>query len=113
MEKEKIDFPEITDLDMSFGSYPEDWFKQILKKATDEGFTGGYSNSSENASKWEKRMSSLFYKGGSINLNKSLDPEFLYKGIRIFKCIAGSFNPKHEHKTAACSFILREIEIHG
>ncbi len=93
-------FPEITDADMAFGGYPEDWFKKTLSTAKAKGF--GMNNC--------KRTSELFYKGGKFNLNKGLDEKYLTEGVRILKCIIGSFNPKHEDKMAICEYILDSIE---
>lgn len=36
---------------------------------------------------------------------EGVDPE---KAIRHIQTILGSFQPKHEHKTAACAFLLAE-----
>lgn len=93
------DFPEVTDVEIAFGYSCKDWFYDTLKEAE-----------KENLHNWEKRFSDLFFCGGSLNLNKSIPEEKLRKGIRLFKAIAGSFEPKHEHKEAVCAMILREIE---
>lgn len=101
----KLDFPEMSDIDISFGRFPKEWFSNALKRANNEGFTG-YSQT-----KWEKRFSSLFFRGGEFHLDHSLDKQYLENGKRIFLAIAQSFYPKHEHKTAVCALILKNIEL--
>lgn len=94
-------FPKISDADMAFGGYPADWFKTTLKDAEVKGF--GPNNCD--------RTATLFYKGGSLNLNKELDSDYITSGVRTLKAILCSFNPKHEHKMAVCEYILSNIEV--
>jgi hypothetical protein len=87
--------------DVALGSYPQDWFKKTLSEAEAAGF--GSNNSA--------RFSNLFFNGGKLNLNRELDDEYISKGVSILKAVMGSFEPKHEHKSAVCEYILASIEV--
>lgn len=93
-------FPEISGADMAFGGYPQKWFKTVLKEAKEKGF--GMNNCD--------RSAKLFYSGGSVNVNKTLDKEYATKGLRALKAVVGSFEPKHEHKMAVCEYIIDCLE---
>ena len=95
----KIEFPIICDVDVCFGNYPTDFFDKVLKNATENGVDKKYTSMAE----------SLFFKGGTVPLNKNLDKEYIRNGTRMLKCILGSFNPKHEHKELVCGAILQAI----
>lgn len=101
----KLQFPDLEEIYVGFGKYPIEWFQKALEQAHTEGMTG------YNQTKWEKRVSLLFFKGGELRLNLSLDTDYLRKGKALFLAIAGSYRPKHEHKTAVCALILKNIEV--
>jgi hypothetical protein len=91
----KIEFPDVSDVDVSFGGYPKDFFNKALQKESPE--------------KYQNMAQSLFFSGGKLNLNDDLPDEYVTKGIRILKAIIGSFTPKHEHKIHVCGVILNAI----
>lgn len=94
----QIDFPIISDLDVAFGEYPKEWFNNILKiEDTPED------------KKWFVLASNLFFKGGTIPINKNLSEEYRYNGYRILKAVMSSFNCKHEDKEKVCGFILKSL----
>ena len=93
-------FPEISDSQIAFGGYPDDWFQETLKEAEEEGF--GINNC--------KRAAQLFYKGGKLNLNREHNPDFLLSGTRALKAVLGSLTPKHEDKMAICEYIIHCLE---
>jgi len=95
---ERLEFPEVNDSDMVFGGYPREWFDSVMKREKPADFQ-----------KWADLMESLFFSGGSLPVNHSLDKEYVNKGIRILKAIMGSFEPKHEHKEQVCAQILAAI----
>lgn len=101
---ERLEFPRVSDAQLNLGGYPEDWFKETLEKARAEGITG------RGRSKYEEKFNDMFYRDGHLELNKSLDDDYLNRGVRLFDAIASSFKPKHEHKAAVCAMILRSIE---
>lgn len=92
---QRLDFPEVTDVNIAFGGYPQDWFSETLKLPED--------------SKYSKAASKLFFNGGSIDINESLPEDYKNRGIRLFKAIFGSFKPKHEHKEHVCGLILKSL----
>lgn len=88
-------FPEVTDVDMAFGTYPKNFFQECLLK--------------ESKPKYEEIVHHLFFEGGEIPHNKSLPKDHLQKGLRIFKSIMCSWDCKHEHKVHVCGVILEEL----
>lgn len=98
METERLEFPEVTDVDIVFGRYPDDWFKKVLDMKEEPG-----------DSKYNDMMEELFFKGGKIPVNESLDIQYRKKGIRILKAILDSFSPKHEEKEKVCGLILKSL----
>ena len=98
MEKWQIDFPEVNDVDIEFGGYPEKWFKEIMdiKDSPDDR-------------NYNEMFSELFFNGGKIPVNENLSDEYLSKGLRILCAVMGSFNPKHEHKDKVCGLILKSL----
>jgi len=74
--KNQLQFPEVTDVDIAFGRYPKDWFKKVL----------AVELSSEDK-KWKDKANSIFFSGGggSLDLNRSLPEEYLFKGLRFFR----------------------------
>jgi hypothetical protein len=58
--------------------------------------------------KWNQLFSDWFYCGlKSLELTpkEGVDKD---KAIYFIRCIMGSWEPKHEHKEAACAFLLNE-----
>lgn len=58
--------------------------------------------------KWQQVFSDLFYRGlvDSKWIPKDgIDPE---KAYRHLMCIVGSFEPSHQHKAAACAYLMSQ-----
>lgn len=92
--------PEVSDVDIAFpASLPD--FDRLLAEAQEEGLEHG---------EWSRRFSDLFFSGGRLNPGKNVPDEERWRLIRYFKACAGSFAPKHEHKTAVCAYLLRTLE---
>lgn len=56
--------------------------------------------------KWQKLVSEWFFGGvklGKITPKSGIDPT---KALRHIRAIMGSFEPSHEHKEAACAYLL-------
>jgi len=85
--------PEVTDLDMAFGStthYP----KGIKELKVDR--------------KWTDLFSELFYNGYrniSVTFKEGADPK---KAMRAIRAAMTSFEPKHEDKEKAVGYMLSE-----
>jgi hypothetical protein len=95
MEKWRIDFPEVTDVDIAFGGYSKDWFKKVLTQPSHR--------------KYENMASSLFFNGGTVPVNKNLPEEYKTRGLRILRAVIGSFEPSHEDKKYVCGVILESL----
>lgn len=93
--EERIDFPEVLDVDIAFGGYPEEWFKEALKI--------------ESKRKYNEMASILFFQGGKVPVNESLPKDYQSKGLRLLKAIIGSFKPRHEDKEHVCGIILENL----
>ncbi len=91
-------YPEIKDFEVTFGSYPREWFDETLKKEF---------KTPENKRKYEEIVSTLFFSGGNIPYTASDDR--VKPALRLFKSIIGSFEPKHEHKIHVCALILEDL----
>jgi hypothetical protein len=54
---------------------------------------------------YEGIVSTLFFRGGKLKLKprKGVDEA---KAMRHIKCVLGSFEPSHEHKTAAVAWLF-------
>jgi anaerobic selenocysteine-containing dehydrogenase len=94
---ETVDIPKVTDAEIAFGTtkhLPEE--KDIPKEFTDETST------------WNTLFDKLFYG------HKDSDKIEMYPKIgvnpvaamRLIKAHMVSFEPKHEHKRAACSYLF-------
>ena len=81
-------------------SMPTD--KVLLTEAIERGF-GDYNNP------YCDLFSELFFKGGGFNLKKDLDSSLKENVFPYFKYFAGSYEPKHEEKTAICAMLLSEL----
>lgn len=56
--------------------------------------------------KWQKLVSAWFFAGvklGKVSPKEGIDTK---KALRHIQTIMGSFEPKHEHKEAACAYLL-------
>lgn len=93
----RLKFKPVSDFDIAFGTYPEDWFKKTLLTCQDGN------------KPWEDKANNLFFNGGTIPTNKELPKEYITEGIRLFKAIMGSWTPKHEDKENVCGQILRSL----
>ena len=93
-----LEFPEVRDVDIAFGGYPKDLFKKVL----------GVELSREDE-KWKTKVNKIFFNGGSLDLNHELSKEYINSGVRMFKAVIGSFEPKHEEKEHVCAVILKNI----
>lgn len=93
-----LQFPDVTDADMAFGGYPRDWFAEVMKRELPRDYR-----------KWADLMEELFFHGGKVPLNESLDKDYVSRGLRMLHAVMGSFEPKHEHKEQVCAQILYAI----
>ena len=91
----RLEFPDVTDIEITFGGYPQEWFSNVLAQEEDR--------------QWSQKAGLLFFKGGEIPINKKLPSEYRSKGIRVLECVLGSCKPKHEHKEHVAGLILRSI----
>lgn len=55
--------------------------------------------------KWNKFFNDLFYCGVITDGLVPVDGIDKSKALRHLKCVAGSFEPKHEHKAAAVAYL--------
>lgn len=90
---------EVRDLDLAFPAnvlpYMPKW------DDIPEEFQNGNSKENKFISKW-------FFQGIrdlDLSPREGVDPD---KAVRHIQMILGSFEPKHEHKEAACAFLMRE-----
>ena len=94
---ERLEFPEVTDAQVAFGGYPRPWFDEALKKA--EGIEP----------EWENKANELFFSGGKVGINESLPEDYRKRGFHMLQAVLGSWEPKHEHKSAVCGLILKSL----
>jgi hypothetical protein len=93
-------FRPFTNLDCAFGADLKDYPPY---DAIPEEFRRGYTPAN-------KVVSTLFYKGGSLDqfglrLKAGVDRSAFYGALKSMLC---SFAPKHEHKEAACAWLVAE-----
>jgi hypothetical protein len=58
---------------------------------------------------WNELVSKWFYggvKGLQFVRKPGVNDKTCRKALRQFRCILGSYEPKHEHKEAACAYLL-------
>lgn len=91
---------ELSDVDVVFG--PRDLFAIMPKMdAIPEDFK-------RRNTQWNEMVSTWFFRGLSkfeLTPKEGVDQD---KALRHVRAIMGSFQPKHEHKEAACAFLLSE-----
>ena len=92
--------PEISDLDFAFPSDALEWMPK--KEDIPEQFWRG-------STEWNKIVSTWFFRGlpGTSDFIPK-DGVDAKKALRAVKATMGSFAPKHEHKEAACAYMLSE-----
>lgn len=97
MTEKKIVIPEITDLDMAFGTVVG---LPVYSQVPDEFKRAG--------SKWNRLFNDMFAFGlKAINLTpkSDIDPAKAWRHIRA---LSGSFQPKHEHKEAGVAYLMSQ-----
>ena len=94
-------YPKVSDADIAFGAYPKHWFKKAVIEARSSGFDMNNCD----------RAAGLFFSGGKVNFDQSLDHDFLERGYRILRAVLGSYDPKHGEKMAVCELIINSLEI--
>jgi len=57
----------------------------------------------EHYSEWNRKANSLMFSGGDVDLKPEIDRKM---AIRQLRACLGSFEPKHEHKTAGVGYLL-------
>lgn len=88
---------EVNDLDIAFPAT----VRHLMPKYSEvpEEFQG-------NSSKWNRFFSDMFYRGiknADLKPKEGIDKD---KAMRHIRCVAGSFEPKHEHKEAAVAYLM-------
>lgn len=89
--------PEVNDVQIAFGNT-----KHMPK------FEDVPEDFKVRTNKWNVLFNEIFYKGGgNVELmpKDAVDPK---KAIRAIRAIMVSMEPKHEHKEAACAYLLSE-----
>lgn len=97
-----LPIPEVSDADVAFPTTPPlpAW------KDLSEDFQRGRGD----ARQWHDIVSTLFFKGGKL-ADFGLTPKDgvdITKAIRAIRVCLGSWEPKHEHKTAGVAYMLSE-----
>lgn len=94
--------PEVSDLDMAFPARALDWMPAW--EEIPEEFKGFHANT-----KWNEIVSYWFFNGLNEKVEfhpkKGVDAE---KAFRAIQATMGSYASKHEHKEAACAYMLSE-----
>jgi hypothetical protein len=96
----RLEFPEIDDIDVVFGGYPQKWFDSVLAIQEEKG-----------DKKYEDIASKIFFSGGTVPVDQNLPKEYISKGLRILKAVLGSFTPEHEHKEKVCGLIIKSLSL--
>ncbi len=91
---------ETTGLDVAFGPKTLSEFLPAMKDIPEEfkRHNGPYQD----------LVSSIFFRGGSIAAWQPKPGINRGAAINHFRTVLGSFEPKHEHKTAGCAYMLSE-----
>ena len=61
-ESWRMEFPEVTDVEKAWGGYPDEFFAKAM-----ESYKEGSNN-------WDRLASQIFFRGGTVPVNKKLDP---------------------------------------
>ena len=93
-------FPKLTGVDAAFSTLRTD--PVLLAEAMARGFYNGNTP-------YNTLFSTLFFKGGKLNLKKNLPEKFENAALPYFKALAASFGPSHEDKEAVCAMLLSEL----
>lgn len=93
-------FPTLTLQQVAFSTLKAD--PVLLEEAERRGFYNGDTP-------YNKLFSELFFKGGTLNFKKDVDPEFRSKVGAYMRALMGSFEPSHEEKEAICALLLSEL----
>ncbi len=92
--------PEVSDGDVAIGSN-FGTNKDLLEKA----------ETNLSSLKWyEVKISTIFFKGGSMSFNPENSDEYNTRLTRYLKAYMQSFDSKHEHKTLVCALLLYSLE---
>ena len=94
----RLNFPEVSDVDIAFGGYDKKWFKK----------TRAIEYKQEDI-EYEEIAIKLLLNGGTIPINTNLPKEYVSLGLRVLKAILGSFEPKNEDKEKVCGLILKSL----
>ena len=100
MNLHTYNFPKLTEAGIAFSTLRTD--PVLLAEAKARGFY--CADTPYNAI-----FSTLFFKGGKLNLKKDLPEDFKNAALPYFKALAASFEPKHEEKKAVCAMLLSEL----
>jgi hypothetical protein len=96
-----LEIPELEDVDVAFAADALVWMPS-MEEIPDEfkQFRG---------TEWNDIISRWFFEGLPKDVKfyprKGVDSE---KALRVIKATLGSFAPKHEHKEAACAYMLSQ-----
>lgn len=92
-----LQIPELNDADIALGS-----IKHMPKYET---VPAEFKNS---GNPYVRFISNWFFRGVDITHLTPQDGVDKTKALRAIKAVIGSFAPKHEHKMAACAYMLSE-----
>lgn len=95
----RLEFPEVTQAAAVFGNYPKEWFKKTLEDTRKEGIDKEYIS----------MANKLFFDGGELDINDSLDKDYISKGLLLLRAVLGSYAPKHEHKEIVAAKIIESL----
>jgi hypothetical protein len=100
LDLRQFKFPEVTAADMAFPTANTN--PVLLEEAKRRGYLYGHKSGN-------KMFTTLFYKGGALQIRKDIPEDFLRAVNGYFRSLIGSWAPKHEHKEAVCAMLLDEI----
>lgn len=97
----------LSGLDVAFGA-GHDLMEKVLPawKEIPEDFTWNGGSGKGEARQWIHKVEDWFYKGITalkVTMKEDVDPDV---ALRHLRCIIGSFEPKHEHKTAGAAYLM-------
>jgi hypothetical protein len=95
---------EVADVDMAFGGGGK-VLADLLPPW--EIIPEDFRDDRNDGRKWNRVVSAWFYKGlskdTSFDVKEGIDPQIAFRHL---KTVMGSFDPKHEHKTAGVAWLL-------